>query len=261
MSSLHHLLSSFGLILQERLFPALEQKWCEKLSPRHKDFVAILGLVQLDGVVGTQHGRGRRRHDRAKIARALVAKAVWALPTTRSLLDRLGCDACLRLLCGWESDGDVPDETVFSRAFAEFANSELPQRIHAAVVKRTLANQLIGHIARDASAIEARQRVQRKTTLATPKIKSRPKRNSAEPKPLEKMTRVERQCSGRLTLKQICDELPRQCDAGCKNNSRGNKSVWVGYKLHLDVSDGHIPISALLTAASLHDSQAAVRLR
>ena len=35
---------------------------------------------------------------------------------------------------------------------------------------------------------------------------------------------------------------------------------WVGYKLHIDVADGQIPISCLLTAASLHDSQAAIPL-
>jgi hypothetical protein len=32
-----------------------------------------------------------------------------------------------------------------------------------------------------------------------------------------------------------------------------------GYKLHLDVADGDIPISAVLTSASLHDSQAGRR--
>ena len=36
--------------------------------------------------------------------------------------------------------------------------------------------------------------------------------------------------------------------------------AWVGYKLHLDVADGQIPISCLLTSASLHDSQAAIPL-
>jgi Transposase DDE domain len=37
-------------------------------------------------------------------------------------------------------------------------------------------------------------------------------------------------------------------------------SYWRGYKLHLDVADGDIPISALLTAAKLHASQVAVPL-
>ena len=47
---------------------------------------------------------------------------------------------------------------------------------------------------------------------------------------------------------------------GTKKNSKGYRDTWVGYKLHLDVADGQIPISCLLTSASLHDSQAAIPL-
>lgn len=35
---------------------------------------------------------------------------------------------------------------------------------------------------------------------------------------------------------------------------------WTGYKLHLDTIDGGIPVSALVTSASLNDSQAAIPL-
>ena len=34
----------------------------------------------------------------------------------------------------------------------------------------------------------------------------------------------------------------------------------VGYKLHIDTADGGIPISCVLTAASVHDSQVAIPL-
>lgn len=37
-------------------------------------------------------------------------------------------------------------------------------------------------------------------------------------------------------------------------------NTWCGYKLHLDVADGQIPISAVLTAAHVHDSQVAIPL-
>jgi hypothetical protein len=74
------------------------------------------------------------------------------------------------------------------------------------------------------------------------------------------MTRLERQCSGSLTLQQMLEELPRACDVGCKTNSKGHQDFWIGYKLHLDVADGQIPISCVLTSASLHDSQVAVPL-
>ena len=53
-------------------------------------------------------------------------------------------------------------------------------------------------------------------------------------------------------------ELPALCSLGVKRSSRGHQSYWRGYKLHLDVADGQIPITALLTSANLHDSQAAI---
>src|SRR5574341_544960 len=63
-----------------------------------------------------------------------------------------------------------------------------------------------------------------------------------------------------MTLEEMLADLPRACDLGCKTNSQGHKTTWIGYKLHLDVADGQIPISCLLTSASLHDSQAAIPL-
>jgi hypothetical protein len=54
--------------------------------------------------------------------------------------------------------------------------------------------------------------------------------------------------------------LPSVCDCGTKRNSKGHPSYWVGYKLHLDVADGGIPISCILTSASVNDTQAAIPL-
>ena len=53
-------------------------------------------------------------------------------------------------------------------------------------------------------------------------------------------------------------ELDTQCAWGCKKNSQGNVSFWKGYKLHLDVSDLGIPITATVTGANVHDSQVAI---
>jgi hypothetical protein len=53
-------------------------------------------------------------------------------------------------------------------------------------------------------------------------------------------------------------DLPTGCDIGSKVSSKGYQQHWRGYKLHLDVADGGIPITCLLTSASLHDSQAAI---
>ena len=58
----------------------------------------------------------------------------------------------------------------------------------------------------------------------------------------------------------MLSDLPTHCAVGTKRNAKGHTTSWVGYKLHLDVADGDIPISAVLTSASLHDSQAAIPL-
>src|SRR5437764_11420679 len=55
-------------------------------------------------------------------------------------------------------------------------------------------------------------------------------------------------------------ELTRECDMGAKKNSQGHEQYWRGFKLHLDVADGQIPVSAVLTSASVHDSQVAIPL-
>jgi hypothetical protein len=258
MNSLLNLLGTFGQILQNQLFPVLEEE-VGPLSERHQDFVRALALLQMDGFVAVRHGRGRPSHDRACIARAFLAKAVFNFPHTRALLDRLAHDVTLRRLCGWERASQVPDESVFSRAFAEFARSEFAQRVHTALIRRTQSQRLVGHILRDATAIEAREKPAPKPPKPPEKAR-RLHRKSGTAKRPEQMTRIERQCSGGMTLEEMLAELPRSCNVGCKPNSKGIKQSWTGYKLHLDVADGQIPISCVLTSASLNDNQVAVPL-
>ena len=63
-----------------------------------------------------------------------------------------------------------------------------------------------------------------------------------------------------MGLADMLNDLPTACDVGTKKNSKGYKVSWIGYKLHIDVADGGIPIGAVLTSASTHDSQIAIPL-
>ena len=222
-SILQFLTQSFGPILQDQLFPVLREE-LGPMSNRHEQFVCAVAMLQLDGFVAVRRGRGRRGHDRASMARAFLAKAVFNVSTTRAILDRLHSDAVLRRLCGWETVAQIPDETVFSRAFAEFAQSEFPQRVHAALVQRTQSERLIGHILRDSTAIEAREKPQPKVRPAAPPPRRSHHKKTKKPKSPEQMTRLDRQCSGTMTLDQMLADLPRGCDVGCKTNSKGSKS-------------------------------------
>ena len=62
------------------------------------------------------------------------------------------------------------------------------------------------------------------------------------------------------TLEENLDDLPRDCNWGTKRNSQGKGMTWRGYKLHVDTMDGDIPVSWILSSASMHDSQAAIPL-
>ena len=169
-------------------------------------------------------------------------------------------DVSLRRICGWESRGETLHESQFSRAFASFAASQLPQRLHAALIEATQKDRIFGHISRDSTKIEVREKPVRTPVSITPtksmRKRGRP-RKGEQPAPPEP-TRLERQT--RMTLEEILDELPKACNAGTKKNSKGYKESWIGYKLHIDAADGQIPISCILTSASLHDSQAAIPL-
>jgi hypothetical protein len=254
------LLNQFQRLMQGVLFPALQEQ-LGPLSDKHRQLAAVLRMIEIEALVGAWSGGvGRPAKHRRAIARAFVAKAVFNLNATRQLPDRLSVDISLRRLCGWESPREVPHESQFSRAFAEFAASELPQRLHEALIKATQEERLIGHIWRDSTEIESREKPLRTPVSITPakpmRKRGRPKKGEQPPPP--EPTRLERQAG--MTLEQMLDDLPRASNVGSKKNSKGYKETWVGYKLHLDVADGQIPISWILTSASLHDSQAAIPL-
>src|ERR1035437_475239 len=156
--------------------------------------------------------------------------------------------------------GDRSTSSGGDRVFAGFAQSEFPQRVHAALVQRTQSERLICHILRDSTAIEAREKPQPKVAPTAPPPRRSHHKKSKKPKSPEQMTRLDRQCSGTMTLGQMLADLPRACDVGCKTNSKGSQSFWIGFKLHVDVADGQIPISCVPTSASLNDTQAAVPL-
>jgi len=246
---------------QTRLFPWLEERM-DPLSEKEQQFVKVVSLMDLPKHMREYRwvGIGRRREDRSAIAKAFVAKAVYNFETTKVLIEYLrGCKN-LRRLCGWETRGDIPSESTFSRAFAEYAQGCLPQKIHEAMVKAHCGEKLVGHVSRDATAIEAREKVVKKDAVETtpePKRKRGRTKQGDEvvPKPPKRLDLQ----FGRSLEENLLD-LPYHCDVGTKKNSKGYKMTWRGYKLHIDCIDGDIPVSALLTSASLHDSQAAIPL-
>ena len=246
--------------VQKSLFPHLDECLPEPLTEREKHLVMLLELIQIEKYVPVTASRqwlGRPIKERESIARAFVAKAVLKYQHTSSLRNELQSTPNLRFICGFAKRKDVPSEATFSRAFGEFSKADLGVVIHNALVKEHLSTELIGHVSRDSTAIVGREKPAKKIKQAkVAKKKGRPAkgeiRQPAEPKRLE----VQRS----QTALEAIALLPNDCDRGVKKNAKGYTETWNGFKLHLDVNDCGLPLSAVLTSASVHDSQVAIPL-
>lgn len=231
------------------------------LTPTLEQLLRIWEVLRIEeNVHSTTFTEGRPPKDRLAIARAFVAKSFLNLSTPSALRDRLRGDSTLRRLCGFERPKDVPSESTFSRAFAEFAQTALGQRTHAFLVKELYGEAIVGHISRDSTAMEAREQPRKKVAVDREAPRPRGRRKKGEAKPAPKPTRLETQSHPDARLQDMLLDLPTACDTGSKKNSQGFLVSWQGYKLHLDVSDIGMPVSAILTSASVHDSQVAIPL-
>lgn len=264
------LLSLLYFGIQRELLPALVEQ-VGPLDEKHQQFVRVREVLELESFLSCcqWQGNGRKPKSRVKIALAFVAKALWNMPTTRDLVERLHSQPVLRRLCGWDQGaGELPDEATFSRAFATFAQMQLGQRVHEALIRTHLGEAIIWHSSTDATAIAARER-----PLRTPDAKAVPvpkpvpvKRKRGRPAkgqppvPPPEPTRLQRHLKADLAT-NLADMPPVLCNSGCKKNSQGKVEYWRGYKLHLSTGDGDVPLCAYLSSASLHDSQPAILLQ
>jgi len=248
--------------VQESLFPHLNQCVNTPLTSQEERLVSILEVVQVERHVPKNVPRyrwpGRKPLDRQSMARAFVAKSLYRHPTTIDLIRALNSSANLRRICGFLTSGEIPSEATFSRAFAEFAASSLGSRVHDALVEQYLSTELVGHISRDSTAIVGREKPAKKEAKEPKKPRKRGRPAKGEQREPVEEKRLDRQVL--QTAEEAITELPIVCDRGTKKNAKGYKTSWNGYKLHLDTNDAGLPLSAIVTSASLHDSQVAIPL-
>ena len=96
MNSVRASFASYWQSIQHALFPQLEHV-LGPLTGKQQQLVQTLEVIRIEHLI-PRYCRmpGRPPKDRAAMARAFVAKAVYDLPTTRMLLDRLDTDVVLQ---------------------------------------------------------------------------------------------------------------------------------------------------------------------
>jgi Transposase domain (DUF772). len=179
--------------IQASLFPHIEECCAEQLTEKQKRLIMILEIVEVEKYVdGRYNWLGRKPKDRYSIARAFVAKAVYNYPDTKSVIEALRTVENLWKICGFHKKGDIPSSSTFSRAFQEFAMNSLGEKVHDALVKEYVSEEIIGHISRDATAIEGNERPKKKEKAKVKvKKKGRPKKGEECAEKIQ--TRIEKQ--------------------------------------------------------------------
>ena len=239
------------------LFPLLEETLGE-LPEEYKRLASILELVRIEEFIPcSKFNMGRQPKDRSAIARSYIAKIVLKLTHTKQLVKQLKTDKQLRAICGWNNARHVPSEAKFSRAFKEFSSLCISERAHQALIKSAYEDEIVLHVVKDSTPLEVREKALEKgSAKERKKLRDRTRRaqkRSGEPNRRQKQLQEQ-------NLDTMLQELPKQCDRGMKKDSNGYTKIWKGYKLHAAVDDNCIPLAVIITAASLHDCEAAIPL-
>ena len=242
--------------LQNCLFPELKEQFGE-LSTKETKLIKILDLAQIEKHVIIAKITNTPK-DREEIARAFIAKSVYNMQTTRDLIDRLHCDRVLRVLCGWRYEIDIPSEAKFSRVFKELSDAKIADKTHQRFIEEYLSDTVFIYNATDATKIPLREKPVKVEKEEKPKNKvGRPKkgekREPINPSKLEQQKAMN-------TTQEMLELVSTSCGVGVKQNSKGNREVWIGGKLHISVVDGDIPITAFYSGANVHDSSVALPL-
>jgi transposase len=242
--------------IENTLFPYLEETLGE-LTTKESKLIRILDFAEIERFVIHAQVTNPPKY-RKEIARAFVAKAVYNLQTTRDLIERLKADRTLRLICGWRYAYQIPHESTFSRVYALMAHSKVADEAHRRFIKEYLSDTLFFYNSTDSTAIDVREKPLKQEKIHKVK-KKRGRKRKDDPSPVapKEETLGIRQLSMDSTS-QMMQSIPTQSNRGGKINSKGNGYYWVGGKLHLGVVDGDIPITAIYTSASVHDSTVAI---
>lgn len=237
------------------------------LSEEQQRFIRYYTAISQNGSALRRHSSlmGRPMVRRDNILKLFFMKSFLNIPTTKAARGFVLSSYSWRRICGFESTNEVPSEATLSRAFAEFSDDNAIAALHRGVLKEYVKDtkMLILNVSNDSTEIEAREKGTQKARKTTaeetlPKKRGRKSKDDKKNTPPPEPSILQRQSTSTLAENLSC--IPTGCDWGRKSNSKGKIEQWCGYKLHIGVADCGIVTSAMISSASMHDSQAAIPL-
>ena len=226
MNRLRTTFAPYWQSIQHALFPQLEHV-LGPLTRKQQQLVQTLEIIRIEQWI-PRHFRmtgrpgpriARRWRGPSSPRRSTTCRRRACFWTAWTLTRRCGGYAAGRRRARCRASRSSP------RAFAEFAHTQLPQRVHEALIGNTHHDRLVGHLSRDSTAIEAREKPATTDKAPPPpkRKRGRPRKGEERPKVLKRLNRQEA-----MSLQAMLDDLPTGCDVGTKKNSKGYKDTWVG---------------------------------
>lgn len=261
------------LALQSLLFSSDAFRSCLFRQPSAREleflqfFSAVQSLLSQDErrMLGRYHRRGRNGYALSSILGIMLLKLLYQMRTMKATLFLLHENGNLKDMLAITQ---VPSEATVSRLSKEVEEIVNPSNLHERVVQayaKSLDRLAVGHLSIDSTTIEAREKP---VKTGAPKARTSKKRGRKAKGSLEEQQHRERQDQQeqeRIAYLQESFEtslgkLEMRCSMTAKQNSKGKKQWFIGYKAHLATDDYGVPMSFAVTGASVHDSQVAVPL-
>jgi hypothetical protein len=258
--------------LQPLLFDIEDFKSCffREPSERELEFLSLYGTVQqllspceLMGLRRSSN-KGRVGYELLSILGIMLLKLHFRQPTMKETLLLLQENGNLRDILGISK---VPSQSTASRLSKDVESIVNPAVLHGRVIQayqEGMDNRMVGHLSIDSTIIQAREKpFVKKKEISPPKKKGRKKKGSPEEKEYRKQkARAELERLDYLA-EEILTSISRReirCSLTAKQNSKGMKQWFIGYKIHLATDDFGVPIGYVVTGACVHDCKVAVPL-
>ena len=162
----------------------------------------------------------------------------------------------------------VPSEASVSRLSREVERIVDPSLLHERVIQAyalSMDRLAIGHLSIDSTTIEAREKPVKTRAQEAKANKKRGRKAKGSPEEQQHHERQARMEQERIAYlrepwETSLERLEKRCSLTAKQNSKGRRQWFIGYKAHLATDDYGVPMSFAVTGASVHDSKVAVPL-
>ena len=232
-------------------------------------FQTIQTLLSFDELMQLRryHSVGRIGYDLVSIFGILLLKLFYHQRTMKDTLLLLEENMNLRDILGLDQAPSEASMSRLSRTVEDIVSiSSMHERLIGIYTQGM--QRVIGHLSIDSTTIEAREKPYRKSKEAQKQPeppKKRGRKPKGSPEQQEYLERIAEEEQSRLQYlaeppEKSIAELEVRCSMTAKQNSKGKKQWFIGYKAHLAADDFGVPICFAVTGACVHDSKVAVPL-